>query len=110
MSSQPQAICQGLIFWPIPDTSDLQCAFGLDGCDYFDRRSLPKIPRDLENKVESIFFSGGKLDGLDPTVDPKKASRRMHALLCSFAPSHEAKIATAAYALWVWQSVELTKA
>lgn len=110
MPNRPQAVCNGLTFWPIPVVSDPECAFGLQGKHYFHRHALPKIPSHLEKQVQDLFFNGGRLEGLSKHVDVIKAERYMRALLSSFAPAHEAKIATAAYALWVWQSEVITSA
>jgi hypothetical protein len=52
--------------------------------------------------AQGLFFSGGKLPDFSPKVDRKKAFAALSAWLGSFAPAHEEKIATAAYALWLW--------
>jgi hypothetical protein len=102
----PKTQINGLTFWPIPDFDPVRQAFGADEKHYFDRRHLPKVPREYEDKVQSLFFEGGKIDSLAPQVDVGKATAAMRAWLCSFAPAHESKIATAAYALWLWSTPE----
>ena len=107
MSAKPEAVKDGLQFWPIPATTKLECAFGLDEAAYFNRRSLPDVPRELEKMVQELFFAGGKLPELCKGVDRAEANARMRAMLCSFAPAHESKVATAAYAIWVWTTPEI---
>lgn len=98
----PAATKDGLTFWPIPNFSDADMAFGADAKAYFNRRSLPKVPYELERLVNALFFNGGSLPEMAPEVDRQAAMRAVRAWLTSFAPAHEAKIATVAYALWVW--------
>ena len=100
----PSATKDGLTFFPVPEFDDLSIAFGAGEKSYFDRRNLPDVPKKFEDAAGSLFFSGGKLPEFDPRVDVKKASRAVRALLSSFAPSHEAKEATVAYAFWVWST------
>lgn len=109
MNSKPEAIKDGIQFWPIPETSAPEAAFGLKEDAYFNRRSLPAVPREYINAASDLFFNGGKLPNLAPGVDRREAARRLRALLCSFAPSHESKEATAAYALWVWSTPEIVQ-
>lgn len=104
MDVQPEAMKAGLIFWPIPDTTPMDATCGLALSQYFDRRALPEVPRQYEEAVTQLFFQGGHLPALAKGVDIAKARRRLQALLRSFEPAHEAKIATAAYALWVWST------
>lgn len=108
--TKPSATKDGLTFWPIPPTSQADAAFGLDEGSYFNRRSLPKVPREFEKLVQDLFFSGGVMPQLANGVDRSQASLRLRAMLCSFAPSHESKVATAAYALWVWSTPEIVQA
>jgi hypothetical protein len=56
--------------------------------------------------VSRLFFEGGELPKFDPRVDVAKAARAARALLSSFAPAHEQKEATVAYAFWVWSTPE----
>ena len=99
--SNPSFKKDGLVFWPIPEVSDVSLAFGLKESDYFNRRNLPNVPLKYEDKVNELFFKGGKLE-LSDDVPKEKAMRFLSAMLCSFRPSHESKTTTAAYALWCW--------
>jgi len=110
MTIKPEAIKDGIQFWPIPKTSAAEAAFGLDENAYFNRRSLPEVPREYVNAVSNLFFNGGQLPQLAPGVDAREAAHRLRALLSSFAPPHESKEATAAYALWVWSTPEIVQA
>ncbi|MET3654046.1 hypothetical protein [Dyella japonica] len=107
--NKPCAVKDGLTFWPIPATSRAEAAFGLDESAYFDRRALPDVPRELEHTVQKLFFEGGRMPQLANGVDREAASLRLRAMLASFAPSHESKVATAAYALWVWSTPEIVQ-
>lgn len=97
----PTTTCKGLTFWPIPEFSKLHAVFGAEESSYFDRSDLPKVPRQYINKASDLFFSGGTPE-LGEDVDRAKAINALRAWLCSFAPSHESKEATVAYALWCW--------
>lgn len=98
----PTATKDGLTFFPIPDVSRPEMAFGLSEKAYFSRRALPEVPRKYITQANELFFNGGKLPALADGVDASAATRYLSALLCSFAPPHESKETTAAYALWVW--------
>lgn len=102
----PKATIKGLTFWPIPEFDGPTQAFGAGHKDYFSRRDLPDVPKKYEDAINNLFFNGGKLNGLAPNVDEKKAYAAMCSWISSFAPAHEEKIATAAYALWVWSTPE----
>ena len=95
----------GLTFLPVPEFSDAEMTFGAPRSAYFNRYDLPKVPRKYEDFIDRLFFSGGKMPKLAADVDREKASRTLRALLTSFAPAHEAKTTTAAYALWAWGAV-----
>lgn len=103
----PTATCDGLTFYPIPEITDLDAAFGFREDRYFNRRALPKVPEKFEDAAQKLFFSGGDIPASCNGVDRAKAIRFMRALLSSFAPPHESKIATAAYAFWVWSTPEI---
>ncbi len=54
------------------------------------------------------MFNGGTLpEEISPIIDKQKAIRAVKAWLSSFAPAHEAKIGTVAYAFWVWSDHSL---
>lgn len=103
---KPEKQINGLTFYPVPEFDDASVAFGADLDAYFDRNNLPEIPQKYEDMVNSLFFDGGKIEGLSSEVDKDKAYRAVRAWLCSFAPAHEAKVATVAYALWLWSDDE----
>ena len=109
MNAKPEAVKDGIQFWPIPETTSTEFAFGLSEPNYFNRRSLPDVPREYKKYVDDLFFDSGRLPDLADGVDRKAASARMRAMLCSFIPSHESKTATAAYALWVWSTPEIVQ-
>lgn len=102
----PTSECKGLVFWPIPEFSDPEMAFGAELDRYFNRRDLPDVPRQFKDMANSLFFSGGKLPDLAPQVDRTKAMRAVRAWLSSWAPAHESKEATVGYALWLWSTPE----
>jgi single-strand DNA-binding protein len=89
---------------PIPEFGAPAQAFGAREGSYFNRRSLPQVPRKYTDEAERLFFGGGPLPEFAPQVDKQKAMQATRALLSSFAPSHEAKIATVGYAFWVWST------
>lgn len=99
---KPELTCKGLQFYPIPKIDVAKAAFGLDADQYFNRNSLPDVPENYESIISSLFFCGGDLPEMQNEVDRSLAAAFIRGLLASFAPPHEAKVATAAYALWVW--------
>lgn len=103
-SAIPQAAFAGLTFFPVPTFSDPQIVFGADSKCYFNRRELPEIPKQYADHAQRLMFNGGELPNFDPRVDKNLAHRATRALLCSFEPAHEAKIATVGYAFWVWST------
>lgn len=98
----PQTTIQGLTFFPVPDFDGPTAAFGAPASAFFDRRNLPDVPMKFEDMAQGLFSSGGKVPEFSPKVDRKKAFAALSAWLRSFAPAHESKIATVAYALWLW--------
>jgi len=102
MEIVPEKKCNCLVFFPVPEFDDLDLAFGAAEKDYFNRYDLPDIPHEYEKMARNLFFNGGELPKLHPSVDRKKAIRAINAWLGSFAPAHEAKEATVGYALWLW--------
>lgn len=104
--SKPSPILHGLTFFPVPEFSDRDISFGASESSYFLRYELPDVPHDLEDTAEGLFFNGGVLPELSPQVDRNSAMRAVKAWLRSWAPAHEAKIATVAYALWVWTTLD----
>ena len=98
----PQRKIKGLTFFPVPEFDDAQLAFGAPQKSFFNRNDLPVIPGKYEGMVSSLFFKGGDIPELHQSVDMNKARRALHAWLSSWSPAHEAKVATVAYALWLW--------
>lgn len=106
---KPQLSIQGLTFFPIPEVSGVEAAFGATEKSYFDRHNLPEVPEKYENMAHKLFYSGGNLpDGVQSDVDRNKAIDFLTSRLVSFAPAHESKMATVAYALWVWCEADLS--
>ena len=102
MSMKPQKKINGITFFPVPEFSNLSAAFGADEDKFFNRTDLPEIPSKYEDIADGLFFLGGDIPELHNSVDRKKALNAIRAWLSSFAPSHESKIATVGYALWLW--------
>lgn len=101
---EPSAQCHGLTFYPIPEFTDVEMAFGASEAAFFDRRSSAGVPECFRKAGMELFFQGGPLPKLDPRVDRTKALRAVTAWLRSWAPAHEAKEATVGYALWLWST------
>ena len=98
----PQRKIKGLTFFPVPEFDDVQLAFGAHEKSFFNRHDLPEIPGKYEGMASSLFFKGGDITELHQSVDREKARRALRAWLYSWSPAHEAKVATVAYALWLW--------
>ena len=99
---EPEKTIDGITFYPVPEFSDAEEVFGAHLNRYFDRHHLPEVPRLYLDMASGFFFKGGELPKFHEKVDPRKAIRALHAWLSSWAPAHEAKEATVAYALWLW--------
>lgn len=97
---KPEKKIKGLIFYPVPTI-----AAGAN--NYFDRRDLPDVPKKYLDKASNLFFKGGNIEGFSEKVNIKLATKAIYALLSSWEPAHEAKIATVAYAMWVWTEGKL---
>ena len=102
----PKATVDGLTLWPIPEFNHAEVVFGADESCYFNRRRLPDVPSEYTQAAQTLFFSGGTLPRFANVVDAKKAAIAIRALLSSFAPSHESKMATVGYAMWLWSTPE----
>ena len=98
----PSPTYGGITFIPVPEFSAIDAAFGADISRYLKRGDEPDIPREFIDHANRLFFEGGRLPPLADDVDKRKANTAIRAWLCSFAPSHEAKVATVGYAFWVW--------
>lgn len=104
---KPQLTIDGLTFFPIPTFDKLTQAFGAPESAYFNRYKLPEIPRKYADLARTLFHKGGTLPEFQPEVEHAKAMAATRAWLSSFAPAHESKMATVAYAFWVWSEGEL---
>lgn len=105
IATAPKPTCHGLTFFPVPEFDALTAAFGAPLEAFFDRRKCPDVPREYETAVSMLFYSGGEIPKFSAQVDRKKAAIALRAWLSSFQPAHEAKIATAAYAVWLWSTM-----
>ena len=104
--AMPSAVVRGLTFFPVPEFSDPEIAFGAQEGSFFNRRDLPDVPRKYRDAAMGLFYSGGKLPAFDPRIDPTLAARATKAWLGSWAPAHESKEATVGYAFWLWSTPE----
>jgi hypothetical protein len=93
-------------FW---QASDADAAFGADIDKYVNRSEASSIERALPVTAKvcaALFYGGGTLreHGLQwkPEIATQRPMRTLQALLGSFAPPHEAKVATVALALHHW--------
>ena len=104
----PSARIKGLTFYPIPEFSKADVAFGASEELFFNRRDLPEVPSKYISMASNLFFKGGDISalGLDHRINIKAARAALGAWLGSWAPAHEAKEATVGYALWVWSTPE----
>jgi hypothetical protein len=98
----PDVKCKGLTFLPVPEFDGITAVFGAPEKSFFNRRDLPQVPLEFANEVSRLFYRGGVYPAFGRDVDAKKAKIALSAWLSSFEPAHEAKVATVAYALWVW--------
>lgn len=100
----PAITINGLTFYPVPEFTGPEFVIGAGIKHFFNRNQLPDIPAKFEDMASDLFYKGGQLPELSPLIDRKKAHVAVRAWLCSFAPAHESKIATVAYALWLWSA------
>lgn len=107
---KPQKEIKGVTFFPVPEFSKASGVFGAYESQFFNRHDLPDVPRKYINMANDLFFKGGSLPELHPSVDREKALTALDAWLGSFAPAHQAKIATVGYALWLWTDTEALSA
>lgn len=100
----------------IPEFTGLEAALGAALATYPDPTAIPQQffrSHRLCDVANKLFFDGGKLadHGLQfkPEIDQRKAMAALRAWLSSFAPSHEHKVATVAWALSEWTEGTPTK-
>jgi hypothetical protein len=81
-------------------------AFGATIGQYPDRKTIPEVPRRYHDVVSSLFFKGGTLEvyglRLKASVHKARAMAAIRAWLGSWAPKHEHKTETVAWALSEW--------
>jgi hypothetical protein len=107
-TQKPECKIEGLTFFPIPTFDGPAQAFGADEKQYFNRRKIPDVPKKYEDMAQALFFKGGTLPDVKPEVDKAKAMAAVRAWLASWAPAHESKVGTVAYAFWVWCEGDLS--
>ena len=105
---KPVLSIEGLTFFPIPEFDKPAQAFGAEESQYFHRCRIPAVPKKYEDMVNALFFKGGTLPEVQPSIDKVKAAAATRAWLVSFSPAHEAKVGTVAYAFWVWCEGDLS--
>jgi hypothetical protein len=90
----------------VHEFDDMDAAFGAQIQHYPPMHSIPEVDRKYSKIVSSLFFKGGNLSdhGLQfkPDIDQQKATKAIRAFMHSFAPKHEHKTATVAWALSEW--------
>jgi hypothetical protein len=93
----------------VPEFDDLAAAFGAPASAFLSRQEGSEFERRYRKEAaaaKSLFFKGGRLSEhglkLKDGIDSIKAHKAIRALLCSFEPSHEAKIGTVAKYLHEW--------
>ncbi len=106
---RPKKKINNLVFYPVPEFQDVDVAFGAGQGAYFKRSNLPEVPGKFDDMASRLFFNGGALPAFAEGVDVTKAERAIRAWLSSFAPAHEEKITTVAYALWLWTDKKAMK-
>jgi hypothetical protein len=94
-----------------PKFDGISTAFGADQRDYPSYDTIPEQFHCCSNTpfnkaFSGLFFHGGKLSDFDLSwkagIDQNEAMRTIRALMCSWAPKHEVKEATVAWALSEW--------
>lgn len=98
----PKVSINGLTFFPVPKFKNADLVFGAPRESFFkSKKDLPEIPKDMEKLASSLFFEGGTVN-FHEKVNKEDGMRALQSWLLSFSPSHEVKIATVGYALWLW--------
>jgi hypothetical protein len=73
--------------------------------DYYEGQ-CEQVPREWQDKANTLFFSGGSLADLGlqvkPDLDPAVVRANIRWLLSSWGPKHEEKQATVGFALMSW--------
>jgi len=100
--------------FPVPDFDGPTVVFGADNGAYLTREQLgdwygcyganSRTP--YHKAVEGLLFQGGKLGdyglAVKPDLDRVKVMSAIRGLMGSFAPKHEIKVGTVAWALHEW--------
>lgn len=102
--------------YPVPEFDSPAVVFGAELRHYLTREQTGEefwqfsSRNPFTSAAESIFFKGGRLSDYGLTVkeglDEIKVVRAVQALLTSFAPQHEQKIATVGFLLSQWCEVQ----
>ena len=98
---KPKLTAEGITFFPIPEVPAMAPESA-----YFPRRKVPQVPSEYDDMANMLFFKGGRLPDMSPLVDRQKATQAVGRWLASYAPAHEVKTGTVAYALWLWTDHE----
>lgn len=94
--------------FPFFEVDDVTAAFGADRDKYLSRQEGSRVERLLQNEAEvfaNLFYKGGRLSDYGLRFKPEyreEGFKTLRALMCSFAPSHQAKTGTVALALHHW--------
>lgn len=94
----------------VPKFEGISTVFGADISEYPPMEMIPPEFKSWSgrypNIVSSLFFKGGKFEDhgirLKPNISKMLAMSAIRAWMCSFAPKHEHKTATVAWALSQW--------
>lgn len=90
----------------VPAFDGMDAAFGAAQDQYPAPSLVPEVDRRYRDAFSTLFFSGGKLADfgleLKPGLDRARAMTALRAWMGSFAPKHEHKEATVAWALSEW--------
>lgn len=94
----------------VPGFTRVHAAFGADLREYPPMDLIPdefkRYSGKYQNIVSALFFNGGRLADHNiqwrKDIDPDGAMIAVRSWLCSFAPQHEHKTATVAWALSEW--------
>jgi len=94
---KPKKVKDRITFYPLEKVNTSK---------YFNRYNLPDVPHEYEVLVADLFYRGGKLKEFSTKIDSTKAAQLVREWLTSWEPAHEAKMATVAYAFWVWDTLD----
>lgn len=93
--STPKKRAGKVTFYPIPN-------FEKKGPVFFGRHETHDVPKEYVDMVSELFYKGGVLPKMHDSVNIAMARNAIHAWLSSWEVSHEAKMQTVGYALWLY--------